>query len=53
MSSSNGNLPLVMHFHGGTWKAGAAGEFQNYVLEHNVAIMSVQYRLGLFERGLI
>ncbi|CAG9858053.1 unnamed protein product [Phyllotreta striolata] len=48
---TNSSLPVMLNIHGGTYRRGAgfAGYIQpQYLMEHNVVIVSINYRLGPF-----
>lgn len=48
---SSSNLPVLMNIHGGTFIGGdafSAVDAAQYVIENNVIVVSIGYRLGVF-----
>lgn len=48
---TNSNLPVLINIHGGTFIRGSASRQSNYaqyVLEHDVVVATINYRLGPF-----
>lgn len=44
-----GKLPVMVFIHGGGFVSGTGGEFEPYVLlDHDVVLVVVQYRLSIF-----
>ncbi|XP_052121854.1 uncharacterized protein LOC113206932 [Frankliniella occidentalis] len=43
-------LPVMFYIHGGSWRVGSAKDFApHYLLDRDVLLVVIQYRLGVFE----
>jgi para-nitrobenzyl esterase len=51
---ANGTLPVIAFIHGGSFAFGSGAEFgPSYLLEKNVVLVSMNYRLGVLGKKKI